>query len=93
MIVAASSTPIIIDTPDAMSLPRVSPRRRKSVGLSERNLNNFDDDNLTLPATLKPKKRGVSMGGDLTSSRSFDGLSEKQRMRRAAVSCIGDCHS
>ncbi|EKC98845.1 hypothetical protein A1Q2_06816 [Trichosporon asahii var. asahii CBS 8904] len=67
-----------------MSLPRVSPRRRKSVGLSERNLNNFDDDNLTLPATLKPKKRGVSMGGDLTSSRSFDGLSEKQRMRRAA---------
>lgn len=67
-----------------MSLPRVSPRR-KSLGLTERNMN-FDDDNLTLPATLKPKKRGVSIGGDLASSSSFDGLSELQRMRRAAVS-------
>ena len=73
-----------------MSLPRVSPRRRKSAGLTERNLNNFDDANLTLPATLKPKKRGVSIGGDLASSSSFDGLSEMQRMRRAAVSWL-DC--
>lgn len=69
-----------------MSLPRVSPRRRKSAGLTERNLNSFDDNNLTLPATLKPKKRGVSIGGDLASSSSFEGLSEMQRMRRAAVS-------
>lgn len=75
-----------------MSLPRVSPRRRKSAGLTERNLNNFDDANLTLPATLKPKKRGVSIGGDLASSSSFDGLSEMQRMRRAAVSWLdGSC--
>lgn len=92
-IVAASSTFTPSSTPGhpdtTMSLPRVSPRRRKSAGLSERNLNHFDDDNLTLPATLKPRKRGVSIGGDLASSS----LSDMQRKRRAAVSFeICDCN-
>lgn len=92
VIVAVSSTFTIIHTPGhpdtTMSLPRVSPRRRKSAGLSERNLNHFDNDNLTLPVTLKPKKRGVSIGGDLASSSSIDGLNEMQRKRRAAVSFV-----
>jgi len=67
-----------------------SPRRPKSLGLSERNLNKFDE-NHTLP--ILSKTRGVSLGsasgsGDnntITFSASWEGLTEAQRERRTRV--------
>lgn len=67
----------------AMSQSIASPSRRKTVSLLERDMNRFDDDNLTLPITKVERtkhKRGVSMGG------SMDILSETQKLRRQAVS-------
>ncbi|CAK9783219.1 hypothetical protein CC85DRAFT_281965 [Cutaneotrichosporon oleaginosum] len=63
-----------------MSRASASPARRKSVGLFDRDMNRFDNNNLTLPVTKggRKPKRGVSMGG------SVDMLSETQLMRRQA---------
>jgi hypothetical protein len=64
-------------------MPAPSPRRRKSIALSERNMNNSAD---TLPAR---KGRGVSLGGDYTMTASWDLLSQAQKDRRTRVSGTG----
>lgn len=78
-----------------MALPTTSPRvRRKSLGLSERNLNNFDD-NHTLPITsheLTKGKARISIDSqNHTITSSYDILSQEQRRRRAAV-CPEKCY-
>lgn len=65
-----------------MSLPARSPapQRRKSIQLVERDMNRYDDENLTLPIT-KHEQKGRKRAGR---------LSEVQLLRRQAVSvhCI-----
>lgn len=65
-----------------MSRASASPARRKTIGLFDRDMNRFDDTNLTLPITKgeHKHKRGVSMGG------SMEMLSQTQLQRRQAVS-------
>jgi len=71
-----------------MALAARSPGSRKSLSLSEHNLN-LDMDNVTLPVTnreLKSKKRVVaSMGGDGVGSIAYSvGIGRKMSPRRAA---------
>lgn len=79
-----------------MSRAAPSPGRRKSAGLVDRDMNRFDNNNLTLPVTKgeltlpvtkgeRKGKRGVSMGGGSIGG-SLQILSETQVLRRQAVS-------